>query len=125
MYFLNSSVGNCDFNALSELRNLKSRIEELESEIRERDEEVRVLKENAQQKLINGDDSDLSKVKFEHIKVISINIFRQKTKYIYKAITTYPISIEDKDNKNECQEEITTISLFYILEFSNGERDVE
>ena len=55
-------LGNCDFNALSELRNLKSRIEELESEIRERDEEVRVLKENAQQKLINGEDSDSSKV---------------------------------------------------------------
>ena len=49
---------------MSELRNLKSRIEELESEIRERDEEVRVLKENAQQKLINGEDSDSSKVIF-------------------------------------------------------------
>ena len=56
-------VGNCDFNALSELRNLKSRIEELESEIRERDEEVRVLKDTAQQKLINGEDGDSSKVK--------------------------------------------------------------
>ena len=55
-------VGNCDFNALSELRNLKSRIEELESEIRERDEEVRVLKDNAQQKLINGEETDSSKV---------------------------------------------------------------
>ena len=55
-------VGNCDFNALSELRNLKSRIEELESEIRERDEEVRVLKDTAQQKLINGEDGDSSKV---------------------------------------------------------------
>ena len=60
-------LGNCDFNALSELRNLKSRIEELESEIRERDEEVRVLKENAQQKLINGEDSDSSKVIFEEL----------------------------------------------------------
>jgi len=58
---LEAGRGNCDFNALSELRNLKSRIEELESEIRERDEEVRVLKENAQQKLINGEDSDSSK----------------------------------------------------------------
>ena len=58
-------LGNCDFNALSELRNLKSRIEELESEIRERDEEVRVLKENAQQKLINGEDSDSSKVIYQ------------------------------------------------------------
>jgi homer protein len=58
---LEAGRGNCDFNALSELRNLKSRIEELESEIRERDEEVRVLKENAQQKLINGEDNDSSK----------------------------------------------------------------
>ena len=47
---------------MSELRNLKSRIEELESEIRERDEEVRVLKDTAQQKLINGEDGDSSKV---------------------------------------------------------------
>lgn len=58
---LEAGRGNCDFNALSELRNLKSRIEELESEIRERDEEVRVLKENAQQKLINGEDNESSK----------------------------------------------------------------
>merc|ERR1719400_211151 len=58
---LEAGRGNCDFNALSELRNLKSRIEELESEIRERDEEVRVLKDTAQQKLINGEDGDSSK----------------------------------------------------------------
>ena len=49
---------------MSELRNLKNRIEELESEIRERDEEVRVLKESAQQRLINGDDTDSAKVIF-------------------------------------------------------------
>lgn len=54
--------GNCDFNALSELRSLKARIEELESEIRERDEEVRSLKENAQHKLVNGEDSESIKV---------------------------------------------------------------
>merc|ERR1719150_3147953 len=51
---LEAGRGNCDFNAMGEFRNLKTRIEELESDIRERDEEVRVLKENAQQKLING-----------------------------------------------------------------------
>ena len=62
MYSLYYFLGNCDFNALSELRNLKNRIEELESEIRERDEEVRVLKESAQQRLINGDDTDSAKV---------------------------------------------------------------
>ncbi len=41
--------GNCEFNAMSELRNLKSRIEELESELRERDEEVRAIKQQQQQ----------------------------------------------------------------------------
>ncbi len=40
--------GNCEFNAMSELRNLKSRIEELESELRERDEEVRAIKQQQQ-----------------------------------------------------------------------------
>ena len=37
-------LGN-DFNAMSELRNLKSRIEELETDLRERDEDIKVLKE--------------------------------------------------------------------------------
>nr|XP_040565917.1 homer protein homolog 2-like isoform X1 [Lepeophtheirus salmonis] len=37
--------GNCDFNALAELRNLKSRIEELETDLRERDDEVKNLKD--------------------------------------------------------------------------------
>merc|ERR1711997_564375 len=58
---LEAGRGNCDFNAVSELRGLKSRLEELESDLRERDEEVRVLKDTAQQKLINGEDGDSSK----------------------------------------------------------------
>ena len=52
--------GNCDFNAVSELRSLKSRLEELESDLRDRDEQIGTLKE--QNKSINGDDSDVVKV---------------------------------------------------------------
>lgn len=55
---LEAGRGNCDFNALTELRNMKARIEELESEIKERDEEVRTLKEN---KLVNGEENDAVK----------------------------------------------------------------
>ena len=47
--------GNCDFNAVSELRSLKSRLEELESDLRDRDEQIGTLKE--QNKSVNGDDS--------------------------------------------------------------------
>ena len=53
-------AGNCDFNALSELRSLKARIEELESEIKEKDEEVKTLKESSSQKLTNGGTEDSS-----------------------------------------------------------------
>ena len=73
----NSFSGNCDFNALSELRNLKGRIEELESEIRERDEEVRVLKESAQMKLINGEDNDTVKV---GVPVIILTVLHHSVK---------------------------------------------
>lgn len=52
--------GNCDFNAVSELRSLKSRLEELESDLRDRDEQIGTLKE--QNKSVNGDDSDVVKV---------------------------------------------------------------
>jgi len=41
--------GNCDFNAMTELRNLRGRINELESDIRDRDEEVKILKEQQAQ----------------------------------------------------------------------------
>merc|ERR1712107_3110 len=51
--------GNCDFNAVSELRSLKSRLEELESDLRDRDEQIGTLKE--QNKSVNGDDSDVVK----------------------------------------------------------------
>ena len=53
--------GNCDFNAVSELRSLKSRLEELESDLRDRDEQIGTLKE--QSKSVNGDDSDVGKVR--------------------------------------------------------------
>ena len=57
-------LGNCDFNAVSELRSLKARLEELESDLRDRDEEIRNLKtEGNQQKAVNGEDSDIVKVK--------------------------------------------------------------
>ena len=56
-------LGNCDFNAVSELRSLKARLEELESDLRDRDEEIRNLKtEGNQQKAVNGEESDIVKV---------------------------------------------------------------
>ena len=60
-----SFAGNCDFNAVSELRSLKSRLEELESDLRDRDEEIGSLKDQTTQlKSVNGDDSDIVKVGF-------------------------------------------------------------
>merc|ERR1711990_110332 len=59
---LEAGRGNCDFNALSELRNLKSRIEELESDLKDRDEEIKSLKDTSSQlKAVNGEDSDIVK----------------------------------------------------------------
>ena len=52
--------GNCDFNAVSELRSLKSRLEELESDLKDRDEEISTLKD--QKPTQNGDESDIVKV---------------------------------------------------------------
>lgn len=60
-------LGNCDFNAVSELRSLKARLEELESDLRDRDEEIRTLKEQTNQlKSVNGDDSDAVKVNYNY-----------------------------------------------------------
>merc|ERR550532_3295415 len=59
---LEAGRGNCDFNALSELRNLKSRLEELESDLKDRDEEIKSLKDTSSQlKSVNGEDSDIVK----------------------------------------------------------------
>ena len=58
-FFLSFS-GNCDFNAVSELRSLKSRLEELESDLKDRDEEISTLKD--QKPTQNGDESDIVKV---------------------------------------------------------------
>ncbi|XP_059081206.1 homer protein homolog 2-like isoform X1 [Tigriopus californicus] len=44
---LEAGRGNCDFNVMGELRNLKSRIDELEGDLRDRDEEVKVLKDQS------------------------------------------------------------------------------
>ena len=56
-------TGNCDFNAVSELRGLKSRLEELESDLKDRDEEIKSLKDTSSQlKAVNGEDSDIVKV---------------------------------------------------------------
>jgi len=61
---LEAGRGNCDFNALSELRSLKARIEELETEVKEKDEEVRTLKDSSgSQKLSNGSDDTTEAVK--------------------------------------------------------------
>ena len=55
--------GNCDFNAVSELRGLKSRLEELESDLKDRDEEIKNLKDTSSQlKAVNGEDSAIVKV---------------------------------------------------------------
>eukprot|EP00093_Oithona_nana_P011776 11776.XXX_354680_347102_1 [CDS] Oithona nana genome sequencing. len=63
---LEAGRGNCDFNAVSELRSLKARLEELESDLRDRDEEIQNLKsEGNQQKAVNGEESDIVKVDFE------------------------------------------------------------
>ena len=62
-------LGNCDFNAVSELRSLKSRLEELESDLKDRDEEIKSLKEQSTQlKAVNGEDSDI-------VKVIKVDCF--------------------------------------------------
>jgi len=59
---LEAGRGNCDFNAVSELRSLKARLEELESDLRDRDEEIQNLKsEGNQQKAVNGEESDIVK----------------------------------------------------------------
>merc|ERR1712008_401647 len=59
---LEAGRGNCDFNAVSELRGLKSRLEELESDLKDRDEEIKSLKDTASQlKAVNGEDSDIVK----------------------------------------------------------------
>ena len=57
-----SVSGNCDFNAVSELRSLKARLEELESDLKDRDEEIRSLKEQSGHKAVNGDEPDIVKV---------------------------------------------------------------
>jgi len=56
---LEAGRGNCDFNAVSELRSLKSRLEELESDLKNRDEEISTLKD--QKPTQNGDESDIVK----------------------------------------------------------------
>ena len=62
-FFLYFFSGNCDFNAVSELRGLKSRLEELESDLKDRDEEIKSLKDTSSQlKAVNGEDSDIVKV---------------------------------------------------------------
>eukprot|EP00095_Tigriopus_kingsejongensis_P007432 maker-scaffold443_size169656-snap-gene-0.11 protein:Tk07432 transcript:maker-scaffold443_size169656-snap-gene-0.11-mRNA-1 annotation:"homer protein 1" len=63
---LEAGRGNCDFNVMGELRNLKSRIDELESDLRDRDEEVKVLKDQTMmhsqgQNGANGDEGDAIK----------------------------------------------------------------
>ena len=66
VYYFLSFSGNCDFNAVSELRSLKSRLEELESDLKDRDEEISTLKD--QKPTQNGDESDIVKVSLNQIK---------------------------------------------------------
>jgi len=59
---LEAGRGNCDFNAVSELRGLKSRLEELESDLKDRDEEIKTLKDiKVELKAVNGEDSEIVK----------------------------------------------------------------
>jgi hypothetical protein len=51
-------TGNCDFNAMTELRNLRGRINELETDLRDRDEEVKLLKEQQLKHSMNGTQED-------------------------------------------------------------------
>merc|ERR1719225_363363 len=59
---LEAGRGNCDVNAVSELKSLKSQLEESESDLRDRDEEIKSLKEQSNQlKAVNGEDSEVVK----------------------------------------------------------------
>merc|ERR1712156_1286629 len=60
---LEAGRGNCDVNAVSELKSLKSRLEECESDLRDGNEEIKTLKE---QKSVNGDDSDVKNLQSEN-----------------------------------------------------------
>merc|ERR1712156_623565 len=53
---LEAGRGNCDVNAVSELKSLKSRLEEMESDLKDRDEDIKNLKEI---KAVNGEDSEV------------------------------------------------------------------
>ena len=86
-YFLSFS-GNCDFNAVSELRSLKSRLEELESDLKDRDEEISTLKD--QKPTQNGDESDIVKVSIYYIVLnkynsqLALKILERKKFYLEK-----------------------------------------
>ena len=86
-YFLSFS-GNCDFNAVSELRSLKSRLEELESDLKDRDEEISTLKD--QKPTQNGDESDIVKVSIYYIVLnkynsqLALKILERKKFYLDK-----------------------------------------
>jgi len=59
--------GNCEFDAVGELRGLRARIEELEGELAEKSEEVRRMKLEGPAK--NGDDGVLKAVQLENESV--------------------------------------------------------
>ena len=84
-YFLSFS-GNCDFNAVSELRSLKSRLEELESDLKDRDEEISTLKD--QKPTQNGDESDIVKVSTivlnKYNSQLALKILERKKFYLEK-----------------------------------------
>ena len=84
-YYLSFS-GNCDFNAVSELRSLKSRLEELESDLKDRDEEISTLKD--QKPTQNGDESDIVKVSTivlnKYNSQLALKILERKKFYLDK-----------------------------------------
>lgn len=68
---LEAGRGNCDFNAMTELRNLRGRINELETDLRDRDEEVKTLKDQQAQHIkhtINGGQEDSDAIRNLHLE---------------------------------------------------------
>lgn len=91
---LEAGRGNCDFNAMTELRNLKSRIEELESDLRERDDEVKNLKDQYSNKNSNNENDD------EDVKTLQVENETLK-KTLEKVQSQLDISTDAQDQQRK------------------------
>lgn len=92
LQFRLTPIGNCDLNAMSELRNLKSRIEELENDLRERDEEVKQMKEQ-QNATANGAGQDKDSV------VRSWATQPERTRVLYSLLHFQALQMENETLK--------------------------